>query len=331
VEYFTGFEHLVPEEREALVIVTSTSVYLIKAAFSPFQPGALLGTEHLVRWEDPRANLLPTHLKHLLELETITQLQVDIADLRVTEYQALQEVKAVQIKALEKKMLWQQRLYKDEHELAKLQQSAEIIQQCLAKLPRLLQAGITEKHLAQQLENLMREQGASGPAFPTIVAFGANAALPHHQPGETVLTPQTPVLVDLGAKYARYCSDFTRTLWFGAKPSPQFLAVEQAVHNAYQASWKTCQAGQKAQDVDTAARQLLVAAGWGKNFIHTTGHGLGLEIHEPPSLSSQNLQVLGKNMVITLEPGLYFPGEFGYRYENTVWLSDEGPVELGET
>jgi Xaa-Pro aminopeptidase len=74
-----------------------------------------------------------------------------------------------------------------------------------------------------------------------------------------------------------------------------------------------------------------VAAGWGKNFIHTTGHGLGLEIHEPPSLSSQNLQVLGKNMVITLEPGLYFPGEFGYRYENTVWLSDEGPVELGET
>src|SRR6185369_4782244 len=135
-----------------------------------------------------------------------------------------------------------------------------------------------------------RQLGAEGPAFPTIVAFGAHATLPHHQPGATKLTSETSVLIDCGASVEGYNSDITRTVWFGKKTTPDYLKVKDIVDRAYQIGIECLQQRDlqnktlTAKDIDVAVRGFISDAGYGNEYIHTTGHGIGLEVHEPPSV-----------------------------------------------
>ena len=141
-----------------------------------------------------------------------------------------------------------------------------------------------------------------------------------------------PILIDLGATVNGYHGDMSRTVWFGKKPSPEFLKVEEVVKAAYQEAVSALKnrQGQQilAKDLDQAARGVITQAGYGKNFIHTTGHGLGLDIHENLSLNWNNEQPILPQMVITIEPGIYLEGKFGYRYENMVVVNDDGAMEL---
>lgn len=270
---------------------------------------------------------LTQHLQTYMSLNHFTELLIDETSLFVNEYQALGKITGLTLAALDRQLIWQQRQQKDSAELKQVKRACQIVKQVLNQVITELAPGQTELEIKELLETQLRAAGSTQAAFPIIVAFGANSAKPHHQPTQKKLTTNTVVLIDVGATSLHYHSDMTRTVWFGDQPDAEFLKIKQVVKQAYQAvlaSLTTHSAGLTVNQLDQAARDLITEAGYGPDFIHTTGHGLGLELHEPPSVSSRNLQKITPGMVITIEPGIYLPGKFGYRYENTVWIKNQG-------
>ena len=180
-----------------------------------------------------------------------------------------------------------------------------------------------ETELAAELDYRVRRQGAEGPAFDTIVAGGARTALPHAHPTTAALRSGALVLVDMGAMLAGYASDMTRMLFLG-KPGPQVKRAYDAVLEAQLAAIDAVGAGVEAQAVDRAARRVLARHGLDRTFVHSTGHGLGLEIHEPPRIGKKEKTLLEKGMAITIEPGVYIEGFGGIRIEDTVIVRENG-------
>ena len=169
----------------------------------------------------------------------------------------------------------------------------------------------------------MREMGASGPSFATIVAFGTNAAKPHAVPGPRVLVPGETVLIDMGLVLDGYCADMTRTVVVG-KPDPVFRERLRIVRRAQLAAIDVIRAGVTSREVDLAARRVIREAGYGAQFGHALGHGVGLEVHEEPRLSSRCRKKLCAGMVVTVEPGIYLPQWGGIRLENMVVVREGG-------
>jgi len=190
-----------------------------------------------------------------------------------------------------------------------------------------LKEGVSEQDIATEIDYQHRKRGASGPAFDTIVAFSDHAALPHARPGKRTLKKGDVVLMDFGGVMDGYHSDMTRTVTFG-RCDKLFLEAYEAVRDALLQSTEKAQGGMTGEDLDGVARQTLTNHGYGSAFAHSLGHGVGLEIHEAPSVSSRNQQTLPSGSVITLEPGVYLPGEFGIRIENMVRLNTNGCTVL---
>jgi Xaa-Pro aminopeptidase len=183
-------------------------------------------------------------------------------------------------------------------------------------------AGRTELEVARAAEARMREQGAE-PSFPTIVAAGPNGALPHAEPGEREIGRGELVVFDMGAKLDDYCSDGTRTFATG-EPGEAARAVYETVLEAQEAALAAVRADARAEDVDGVARELIEAAGHGERFGHGLGHGVGLEVHEEPRVSQRSEDVLASGEVVTIEPGIYLPGELGVRIEDLVVVAGDG-------
>jgi Xaa-Pro aminopeptidase len=218
------------------------------------------------------------------------------------------------------------RRVKDEAELAAIAAAAELADEIWRwSLERGL-AGRSELDVARAAEARMREQGAE-PSFPTIVAAGPNGALPHAEPGEREIGRAELVVFDMGAKLDGYCSDGTRTFATG-EPGEQGRAVYETVREAQAAALAAVRAGVRGEDVDAVARELISAAGHGERFGHGLGHGVGLEVHEEPRLSPRSEDVLEPGEVVTIEPGVYLPGELGVRIEDLVVVADDGPRNL---
>ncbi|MCC6710899.1 MAG: M24 family metallopeptidase [Candidatus Pacebacteria bacterium] len=318
ITHFTGFPQLVPEEREAFLCLTQQQAFLFHHSFSP----TLSNFSELTYI--PETSLNKIHLT--LQQEKITTLYLDEKTLFADEFKFLSQFFSDEkLKKIEPQLILKSRLIKDELALAHQQTAGQIIAQVFDQLPQLLAVGLTEKQLTGKIVGLMMELGAESPAFPTIVAFGANGALPHHQPTDRKLLPNEAVLIDAGAKVNGYRSDMTRTLWFGNKPTPEFLKIEQIVKTAYDQATAIIQNGPQThlvKDIDDAARNYITQQGYGNEFIHTTGHGIGLEIHEYPSVSWFTKEPIEPNTTITIEPGIYLVGQFGYRFENTVYITD---------
>jgi Xaa-Pro aminopeptidase len=214
------------------------------------------------------------------------------------------------------------RRVKDEAELAAIAAAAELADEIWRwSLERGL-AGRSELDVARAAEARMREQGGE-PSFPTIVAAGPNGALPHAEPGERVVGRGELVVFDMGAKLDGYCSDGTRTFATG-EPGEAARAVYETVLEAQEASLDAVAATVKAGDVDGVARELIAAAGHGERFGHGLGHGVGLEVHEEPRVSQRSEDVLEAGEVVTIEPGIYLPGELGVRIEDLVVVTAEG-------
>jgi len=182
--------------------------------------------------------------------------------------------------------------------------------------------GRTERDIAGELEFRMRQLGADGPSFPTIVAIGPNAAMPHHHPGARRFRMGQPMLVDWGAARDGYRSDLTRVVFPGRIPQ-KIGRIYEIVLRAQQAGIAAVRAGRSGRAVDAAARDVIAAAGYGEQFGHSLGHGLGLKVHEGPGLSKRSAQRLKKGNVVTIEPGIYLPGVGGVRIEDDV-LVDRG-------
>ena len=215
------------------------------------------------------------------------------------------------------------RIVKDEQELALLRKSSVINDSVLAAAQNQLREGMTEKELAAIISAGYEAAGCDGQSFGTIVAFGANAADPHHMTDNTVLRRGDAVLIDMGAKWKGYCSDMTRTCFFGEVNEKQ-REVYEIVREAFEKAKATVRAGVRFCDIDAAARDHITAAGYGEYFTHRLGHCIGLEDHEPQDVSLVNTNCVAPGMVFSIEPGIYLPGEFGVRIEDLVIVTEEG-------
>jgi Xaa-Pro aminopeptidase len=218
------------------------------------------------------------------------------------------------------------RRVKDEAELATIAAAAELADEIWRwSLERGL-AGRSELDVARAAEARMREQGAE-PSFPTIVAAGPNGALPHAEPGEREIGRGELVVFDMGAKLDGYCSDGTRTFATG-EPGERAREAYETVREAQAAALTAVKAGTRAEAVDEVARDLISAAGHGERFGHGLGHGVGLEVHEEPRVSQQSEDLLAAGEVVTIEPGIYLPGELGVRIEDLVVVTPIGHRNL---
>jgi len=218
------------------------------------------------------------------------------------------------------------RACKDESEIALMKKAAEIGSSAIFSLIGQIRQGCTEKELAWQLEINARKYGADGIAFETIVASGANSCLPHAQPTDRKIKKGDFIVIDFGVKYKGYCSDETCTVAFGKLTDRQKNAY-QLVKDAHDRALAFIKADVRAADVDRCARSIF-GKKYGRYFAHGTGHGVGLEIHEAPRLSAISGDILKPRMMVTVEPGLYIPGLWGVRIEDTVLVKENSCEKL---
>ena len=217
----------------------------------------------------------------------------------------------------------QLRMVKSDDEIAAIRKSVDTNSRAYDSVLKMIRPGMRESEIAAEFEYQMRRGGAEKPAFETIVAAGPRSALPHAHPTDHRLAVNQLLLIDMGASQAGYASDMTRVVSLG-KPKARAKAVYTAVLKAQLAALSAVRDGVTAGAVDRAARQALRGYRMDTFFIHSTGHGLGLEIHEPPRIGKRDKTVLKKGMVITIEPGVYIEGSFGVRIEDTVLVTGQG-------
>ena len=219
------------------------------------------------------------------------------------------------------------RFVKDSDEIAQIRTAARITVSAFEEILSQVRPGVRESDLAAEIEYRMRRQGAEGAAFQTIVASGPRGALPHARASAKSLKKSELVIFDLGAILAGYAADMTRTIYLG-EPSRRVRSLYKAVLEAQQRALEALQAGTQAREVDAAARRILAGRGLAKYFTHSTGHGIGLEIHEKPRLGRGESTRLKVGCVVTAEPGIYLKGFGGLRIEDTVLVGAEGPEIL---
>ena len=228
------------------------------------------------------------------------------------------------------KPLKQLRAQKDKEEIQRISLAAKIVDLAMEDSVHLLGSRVSEKEVATHLDFKIREMGASGNAYQTIVASGENSALPHAQPTERIIRNGDLVIIDVGAVVEGYRSDMTRTFVIG-NPSDQQQECLAVVREAQEAAEKILKPGVPCAEIDHQCRTRIEEAGWGSNFIHGTGHGVGLDIHEAPMINSRSGDKLVAGMVITIEPGVYFPDSFGVRWEDLYEITNDGATQLSRS
>lgn len=217
------------------------------------------------------------------------------------------------------------RSIKEATELEIMAQAAKLTDSAFEYARSIMHTGMKEKEVAWEIEKFLRQNGSEGIPFELIIASGPNSALPHARPGERMLQPGEPVLIDMGARVSGYCSDFSRTLWLRAqrsnlKTDKTFSEIYEVVLAAQLTAIGEIQAGMSAVQADQLARDVIIKAGYSESFGHSLGHGVGLELHEAPTIGPNSADLLADGMVFTVEPGVYIAGWGGVRIEDMVVL-----------
>jgi Xaa-Pro aminopeptidase len=254
----------------------------------------------------------------LLRGRSQTRIGFDAMQLTVAQFRALRRTAGSRISWIRTDdEVEKGRQRKDPAEMAQMRKAALLGGEVLSGALKLLKPGVREIEVAAEIEYQMRRRGASGPAFESIVAFGARSAYPHARPTKKRLGKNELVVLDLGVILGHYCSDITRTVFVGRAPV-RMRRWYRAVQEAQAAAVAAAQAGTRCGDVDAAARGVLARYRLDHYFVHSTGHGLGLEVHEDPRVARGQKHVLVPGNVITIEPGVYVPGVGGIRIEDDV-------------
>jgi Xaa-Pro aminopeptidase len=216
------------------------------------------------------------------------------------------------------------RVIKDAEELSQLQDAIDVLDRCLAHVLEQIEPGRTERQIARMVEIYLIEH-ADGPSFPSIVASGPNASVPHAVPSERRIQAGEGIKIDIGARASGYCSDMTRTVCLGQPRDQRLVELHAIVLEAQAYAEAHVRPGMTGREADSLSRDSITRAGYGDAFKHGLGHGIGLEVHEPPSLSqSRGDEPLRPGMVFSIEPGIYLPGWGGVRIEDLVVLEESG-------
>ncbi len=216
---------------------------------------------------------------------------------------------------------------KDRDELAKIRTATSITKKALEFVGRFLKPGVKEIEVAAELERFIRYNGARSAAFEIIVASGANSSFAHHLTSQRVLKNNEPVLIDIGTDFMGYKSDLTRVFFLGKIPIFA-RKIYQIVAKAQDAAISRIKPGERLSVIDKSAREVIVKAGYAGCFGHALGHGIGLEIHEKPSVSAKNTDIIRPGMIFSIEPAIYIPRKFGIRLEDTVLVTKKGAEVL---
>ncbi|MBN9887224.1 M24 family metallopeptidase [Salipiger abyssi] len=219
------------------------------------------------------------------------------------------------------------RMKKDEDERARLKASALLADEAMTAAFAAIRPGMTENAVKQIVEERFARDGAS--LEFAIIGTGGNGAFPHHHTGDTVIQAGDAIVIDIGARLGGMPSDITRMCVVGEKPEG-YDEIHAIVEGAVQAAMRAAKPGVTAREIDAAARNHIAQAGYGENFLHRTGHGLGIEVHEPPYMTGSSDTVLEEGMVFSIEPGIYLTGRFGLRLEEIVYLTADGAERFSE-
>jgi len=278
--------------------------------------------------EEKREHTRSDILKELVREENISSLAYEDLSMRCSELEGFKEALTgitswVPLKSAANDL----RRIKTPEELELLRKAFRISQEAFSDLLGIIRPGMTEKEARAELEYRMMKKGASGLAFATIIASGTNSSMPHAIPSDRAFENGDFVTFDFGCHYEGYCSDMTRTIALG-EVSEEQKEVYETVLKAQKEAILMLKAGVKCSDADRTARKIISDAGYGQYFGHGLGHSLGLFIHEKPALSPSDDSILQENILVTVEPGIYLPGKFGVRIEDTVIIAKDGCEDL---
>ncbi|MBQ9480676.1 MAG: aminopeptidase P family protein [Clostridia bacterium] len=261
-------------------------------------------------------------LKAYAEDRKVETIGVDFTKLTVSEYERLQGEGFNLVNVADE--IESVMSIKTEEELVSIAKACAIAEKSFREAVAEMRLGMSERELAAILEYRFKVNGASDKSFDTIVAFGPNSAVPHHETGETRLKNDVPVLMDFGCIYNGYCSDMTRTFYFGI-PTREFVKAYDAVLAAHVKAYENIRAGMIGSEADGIARNVIFENGYSGYFTHSLGHGIGVNIHEYPWVSPKANNVLENGMVFSIEPGVYINGKFGIRIEDTEVMKNGRP------
>jgi Xaa-Pro aminopeptidase len=319
VRYLCGFTG----SAGAIVISGSKSAFFTDGRYKEQAGLEVQGSRVVVARKSPltaAAEWLVTNAKKL----GVKTLGIEAEHLSVAERSRLVKALPSGLRLREAPPLVEQaRMIKDAEEIERLRAAVLLGARLFDRVLETIRPGVKETEVAAELEYTARRAGADGMSFETIIASGTRSALPHGRASEVPIPANGFVVCDFGVILAGYCSDMTRTVHVG-QPSEEMRQVYAAVLDAQQAALQTVRAGLSTGEVDRSARKVLQNKGLGKHFTHSTGHGVGLEIHETPRLAAGQKDVLQPGMVITIEPGAYIPGVGGVRIEDMVVVTQRG-------
>ncbi len=338
----TGIKQLMQTHHVDALVITNNldQYYLLNFFFYPEETVLLIVADTVfcftrdlyvepLRRECPELEVIGCENRVKAAVEKLKKLQIKRAgfDAAKESYMTGKLMQTAGLKELPS-LISQLRKEKDADEIKRMRASNRIAYLAYEYVRPRIKTGMTETEVAVMLEQFMRAQGASAVSFLTIVGFGENAANPHHETSMRKLKNNEAILMDYGCIYQGYCSDITRCWWHGKNEPEEYTKVWKIVDKARRAGIKALKPGVATKDIDATARGIIAQAGYGDYFTHRTGHGVGMDIHEEPFNSADSKDILQVGNVVTVEPGIYLPGKFGVRLEDTLAVTEKGSVIL---
>ncbi|GIW61864.1 MAG: Xaa-Pro aminopeptidase [Patescibacteria group bacterium] len=327
--YLTSYSGFSYHERDAYILITKYQQYLFTNTLY-FEEVKTVVKDFQI-YEINKNNPFPKLLTKLIRENNIQTLGIESDNLTLKEYQDLQKNIKIKFKSLSLSSL---RIQKTDEEIKKINQACNLGDKAFDFILKFIRPGITEKDIAFEIETFIRKNGGEV-AFPTIVGFGSNSAIPHHKTNNTVLRNNDIILIDFGVRLNNYCSDMTRTFFIG-KPTQEQNIVYNIVRKAQKKAlellyhklvYDTQRRYITAASLDKIVREYILSQGY-PSIPHSLGHGIGIQVHEPPALSPTSKDKLTDGMVFSIEPGIYLPGRFGIRIEDIFAIQNSKLIQL---
>lgn len=316
----------IAEERPTFLLISPDEICSVVPDFDREEFIEKTQLEHVYSWKDEEGpNQAVQQAWNFISNPETRNLALDDT-MSFLHWKALEPYIADKPSQLASNLVMALRLIKTPEEIEAIRKTSEMIEKTLSRADEIFQEGKTEKEVESKLKSILLEMGMDTLDY-VLVQSWPNSSSPHHLPGLELVKKGEPVLVDFGVSHAGYYSDITRQFSVG-EPPDEYKKIFAIVREAQARAVDSVKPGIPISEVDKAARETIERNGFGNYFIHRTGHGIGLEVHEPPSVWGENSLLLKPGMVFTIEPGIYLPGKFGIRIEDTIAVTDLGADRL---